>query len=1814
MNIQFFYYIFEKIRFKSNHYIIYIGGIDLGIFCNRRSLRWKILILSIIIILCIIPFIPSVASIDSKYKITASIKSNELDYDKIRINPIEASSHYDYGQKLFQQHPGLKVFFRVWSNTYIFYKNELESYINAWTNDPDEKFDDFLDEFQGIADVLGLNKLERVLYMGRLLLLETPLGFILSILSNDCTNTAATKDATDTKDKTFIHQNIDLAGVSDILWRILSKTINIAKIDGEYDYAFFSIPVLGEWPFLNEKDVGFVGTGLRLGSEDVDTSENLTAMPSIWLVRRAMMDCDHVVDTEGQPGDVLDLYTSTDRASGEDMKWPRVWNNQNSIWCDGLGNILAIEQMNHNFVSKTENPNNPQGFLQPNILWHTNHHMWLDHEDTGSIPPDHDDDRPNSFIRAERAYELLTGNNYGELNQDYFENIIAKDQENEGHEEIDQILNPNTRESYIIQSNPDDDKWFYWSRGRPSENEEFIKRSFDAILKKESINSIPMTSYESCTEGYYYQSGSIPYLLNELANYDYFYKDYVNDTNYTLNMIMFASISDSLIGNKEQSNHDYTISRTNEIDTSNDTFFVTLVADGIVNASLNTDDSVNKTWNTIQKAVDNMTNLDILIVENGTYDEDIVLNKSIIIFGEDEETTIIDGSITMNNPHDYELLQETDYIANVNMTGISLLMHFNNHSLIGENYSNSTNINDYSPLGNNGTNNNASFTTNTIKGEGAFLFNGTSNSINLPSIPALTGENVTLSSWIYWKEGTGNTDTILSQSNDTLGYCLYVNSTNDIPKFRLDSTSVDASSSISEGWHNIVGTHNQTTLKIYIDGVFSNSTSKSGSGSDRYAFIGYDNISSYFNGTIDEIAVWNRTLNSTEIFHIYDQHFGVVIDGFTIKNSNIGIKPVNHTDITNCIIQNHTTGILIENISDIKIECNFTECDTALEINNTNPDEFNKIRVMDSYLDGNTNGININNTSNIDIYRISINDSVTPLEINNSNYSYININNTLSTDNSSPDIPDISGPSLGDIETNYTYYVYTNDTDGDPYLFYIDWGDGNNTGWFGPLFPSYPVHKRHSWTEQGGYYVKTKAKDIFYNETSWSIPILFKTETNPPIINMVNDTPDPVGFGYNVTITANVTENTTSNYSGIKTVRINITYPDDSYKNLTMKNIGNNTYQRVFTDWWNVGQYNYVIWATDNAYNTASSTGHSFTYSVDATISICTINSSYGGNETINLTDPPSSSYLVGYELLDDGEVLHIWNKYDSYYFNTSSGIQLTNHYDEYWSHNVLMLGYYNNDDWNLIYRTDELSGFNKDIESDNETFVNVTLWKNLNYAGYDFRLAIRYYLGADDNELTIIPYIKNIDNEDIPYNLGFAWEIKDIQIDMTEENDYIDIDGTTYYLNASGLNETYTNLDIPSFIIKENISDDKTESLYLRWDENLNYKIQVKSRTGQYNAPVTLGIKIGILDVGQEKYTELFWYDACKATYFFNGEDLYNIWATNPSYMTDGSTQYYASTTVNMDIETLNSNTCIGADLGTISKVEIRAFGKYSGSGIPPIHDIFLKTLSGIHVFSPSTTGAWSSWYDITNNPSAPNTWTWTDVDNLNVDVQASIGGLFTMYCSKIEIQVTYNAYPGVSNIYPANGANGIPISPVMNLTVSDDDGDTMNITWWSNSSGSWQIFGTNNSVSNGTYHQTFSNATVNGQWWYWKYNVSDGTNHVESNVMSFYTGYQSKIENTGSTKFKGYLLMQIEYYNTTSTAWELDQIVINETTPRIFNASSVLGLDTLFNPYNVSTSNLSFGNGTYRVYACLRNPVFEILDIGSELVATYQFTVSTS
>jgi hypothetical protein len=83
------------------------------------------------------------------------------------------------------------------------------------------------------------------------------------------------------------------------------------------------------------------------------------------------------------------------------------------------------------------------------------------------------------------------------------------------------------------------------------------------------------------------------------------------------------------------------------------------------------------------------------------------------------------------------------------------------------------------------------------------------------------------------------------------------------------------------------------------------------------------------------------------------------------------------------------------------------------------------------------------------------------------------------------------------------------------------------------------------------------------------------------------------------------------------------------------------------------------------------------------------------------------------------------------------------------------------------------------------------------------------------------------------------------------------------------------------------------------------------------------------------------------------------------------------------------------------------------------------------------------------------------------------------------------------------------------MNIAVNDMDADSMNITWYSNSSGSWQVFGTNNSVFNGTYTQMNNNFSTPGAAYWWYVSVYDGVNTNSSDVFHFTTSFQPILSN---------------------------------------------------------------------------------------------------
>ena len=88
--------------------------------------------------------------------------------------------------------------------------------------------------------------------------------------------------------------------------------------------------------------------------------------------------------------------------------------------------------------------------------------------------------------------------------------------------------------------------------------------------------------------------------------------------------------------------------------------------------------------------------------------------------------------------------------------------------------------------------------------------------------------------------------------------------------------------------------------------------------------------------------------------------------------------------------------------------------------------------------------------------------------------------------NDPPTEPTITGPSEGKVNTEYDFSFKSTDSDRNPVSFYIEWGDGETTGWTKDYASGEKVEYSHSWSEKGNYTIKAKAKDTFGLESDWT--------------------------------------------------------------------------------------------------------------------------------------------------------------------------------------------------------------------------------------------------------------------------------------------------------------------------------------------------------------------------------------------------------------------------------------------------------------------------------------------------------------------------------------------------------------------------------------------------------------------------------------------------------------------------------------------------------------------------------------------------------
>jgi hypothetical protein len=165
----------------------------------------------------------------------------------------------------------------------------------------------------------------------------------------------------------------------------------------------------------------------------------------------------------------------------------------------------------------------------------------------------------------------------------------------------------------------------------------------------------------------------------------------------------------------------------------------------------------------------------------------------------------------------------------------------------------------------------------TATGNGAVTFNGRSNSVRVADSSSLDLTSaITLEAWIKPSRipSSGNYASVVTKPE---AYSLQFNGT------RLEFTVMQsgmrrrlqaaAGAVVTGTTYHVVATYDGTTQRLYLNGTQVTSRAQTGAATvttDALAIASWDGYSEWFNGTVDEVAVYRTVLDATRVRAHYD--------------------------------------------------------------------------------------------------------------------------------------------------------------------------------------------------------------------------------------------------------------------------------------------------------------------------------------------------------------------------------------------------------------------------------------------------------------------------------------------------------------------------------------------------------------------------------------------------------------------------------------------------------------------------------------------------------------------------------------------------------------------------------------------------------------------------------------------------------------------------------------------------------------------------------------------------------------------------------
>jgi len=248
---------------------------------------------------------------------------------------------------------------------------------------------------------------------------------------------------------------------------------------------------------------------------------------------------------------------------------------------------------------------------------------------------------------------------------------------------------------------------------------------------------------------------------------------------------------------------------------------------------------------------------------------------------------------------------------------------------------------------------------------------------------------------------------------------------------------------------------------------------------------------------------------------------------------------------------------------------------------------------------------------------------------------------------------------------------------------------------------------------------------------------------------------------------------------------------------------------------------------------------------------------------------------VAGIEYNTTVDVYHLWNERADYYVNATSGIQITNHFQEYWTQNQICAIFYwgassheycaGNTDWTWYNTTDW------------STFSNLTGTTTARWAGHEWDITLEYYLESNWSEIKITPTFENKKNRNYD-KAELRWMVHDIRVKMTYEDDFFYVNDISesgpWNLSNASLNINFTQDDL--WDREYTVEDANKYYISTRWNESywknsvqydMNYTLNV-THNGEYNAPINLIMNFEAVAPSDIITTNFWWRDPSNTVY----------------------------------------------------------------------------------------------------------------------------------------------------------------------------------------------------------------------------------------------------------------------------------------------------------------------------------------------------------